>query len=245
MTLHVLSSSSAGNGYILTSGDETLCIEAGVHLTEVKKVLNYNMRSIKGVLVSHLHKDHSAYIKEFMEAGIDVYSHEEVFESQDLIGHFRAINIKPEKGYRIGSFKVVPFEAHHDVKCFGFLVSHPESGDILFLTDTFMCEYTFDNLSHILIECNYSDEILEANILRGSIPASMRPRLLQTHMELKTCKSTILSNDITKLQTILLLHLSDGNSNEEQFVNTIKAATGKPVIAANRNMTIQLNKEPF
>lgn len=246
MTLHILSSSSAGNGYILTSGVDALLIEAGAHLSDVKKFLDYKLGTIRGVLVSHEHQDHSAYVREYAEAGIDVLSHDRVFEVKGLTKHFRAISMVPEKGYKTGPFKIFPFEVHHDCKCYGFLISHPDSGNILFLTDTYMTEYTFNNLSHILIECNYSDEILEDNIINNRIPAVMRPRLLQTHMELSTCRDTILSNDITKVQNIVLIHLSNGNSNEEQFIKTIRTATGKPnVFAANKNMTIQLNKEPF
>ena len=37
----------------------------------------------------------------------------------------------------------------------------------MFLTDSFLCEYKFENLNHILIESNYIDEILEENVRNG------------------------------------------------------------------------------
>lgn len=246
MLLHVLSSGSAGNGYILQAEGEALVIEAGARLSEVKQALGFKIDKIRGVLVSHQHEDHAAYVREYADAGIDVLSHERVFATHDMADHFRAVRVQSERGYKVGGFRIIPFNAHHDCPCIGFHINHPESGNILFITDSFMCEYTFDKLSHILIEANYSDEILEENIMRGSIPALMRPRLLQTHMEILTCRDTILANDISQLRNIVLLHLSLGNSNEEQFVRTIKEATGLPnVFAAAKKMTIELNKEPF
>ena len=65
MKLKVLGSSSEGNGYILESDSEALCIEAGVKLSEFKKSLDFNIKKVKGVIVSHTHGDHSKYIKEF------------------------------------------------------------------------------------------------------------------------------------------------------------------------------------
>jgi phosphoribosyl 1,2-cyclic phosphodiesterase len=246
MLLHVLSSGSAGNGYILQARDEVLVVEAGTHLAEVKKSLGFRIDNIRGVLVSHEHEDHSAWVKEYADSGIDVLSHERVFETHGLTRHIRSVRVDPEKGYMVGGFRIIPFEAHHDCPCLGFHIHHAESGNIMFLTDSFMTEYVFDNLSHILIEANYSDEILEENILRGSIPAIMRRRLLQTHMEIKTCRDTILANGISRLQNIVLLHLSNGNSNEVEFIRTIKEATGIPnVFAASKNMKINLNAEPF
>ena len=58
MKLKVLGSSSSGNCYILESDTEALIIEAGLPFMEVKKALNFNVRKIVGVVVSHSHGDH-------------------------------------------------------------------------------------------------------------------------------------------------------------------------------------------
>ena len=56
MILKVLGSSSTGNCYLLQSSEgETLIIECGVHLKEIKKALNFNIRNVAGVLISHEH----------------------------------------------------------------------------------------------------------------------------------------------------------------------------------------------
>lgn len=56
MKLKVLGSGSNANCYLLQSNSgETLIIECGVHLKEIKKALNFNMRNVVGCLISHEH----------------------------------------------------------------------------------------------------------------------------------------------------------------------------------------------
>lgn len=246
MQLIVLGSNSKGNSYILKSENEILLIEAGVKLAEIKKELNFDLSKIVGCLITHQHNDHAGYVREYMSAGILVLSLEEVFLSKQLsvLASFRK-SISPGHGYIVGNFKVYAFSVSHDVPCLGFLIDHPQSGKILFLTDTMTCEYTFPDLHHVLIECNYSDEILDSNIESGKVPVSMRHRLLATHMELGSTKHILLNQDLSKIRNIILIHLSDGNSNERHFVNEVKLATGKPVLAADKGLIVNLSKTPF
>ena len=62
MKLRVLGSGSSGNCYVLENETEALIIEAGIPFMEVKKILNFNVRKIAGVVVSHSHGDHAKYI---------------------------------------------------------------------------------------------------------------------------------------------------------------------------------------
>ena len=56
MKLTCLGSSSAGNCYLLTSNNgETLILDCGIPIKEIKKGLNRDIRGIKGVIISHAH----------------------------------------------------------------------------------------------------------------------------------------------------------------------------------------------
>ncbi|WP_442858704.1 MBL fold metallo-hydrolase [Agathobacter sp.] len=56
MKLKCLGSSSAGNCYLLTSdSEETLILDCGIPIKEIKKGLNWNIRGIKGMIISHAH----------------------------------------------------------------------------------------------------------------------------------------------------------------------------------------------
>ena len=246
MKLTCLGSNSLGNCYILEAAKEILIIEAGVRLSEVKKAINFNINKIVGTIVSHEHNDHSGYISEYIKAGIMTLALEDVFKSKNIdpLASFCKV-IAAGKGYKVGNFKILAFNVSHDVPCLGFLIDHRESGKILFITDTMTCDYSFPGLQHILIEANYSDEILDANIAKGKIPVSMRSRLLSTHMELESTKHILLNQDLSQVRNIILIHLSDGNSNEVKFVKEVSDITGRNVIAANKGIVVNLNSIPF
>lgn len=246
MKLTVLGSSSTGNGYILFNENEALIIEAGVKLSQVKEALDFNISRIAGCLISHLHADHASYLESYAKAGIRILTSQHVLESKnDLVTSTLCKVVIPGKGYKIGNFKIVPFELSHDVPCLGYMIDHPEIGRIIFITDSYLCEYTFEGVNHFLIEANYADDILEDKIASGHAHPSMRPRLLATHMELETCKGILKANDLSQVINIVLVHLSSGNSNEERFVREVREITGKTVYAANKGLTIDFNRQPY
>jgi len=153
--------------------------------------------------------------------------------------------VPQKKEIMIGSFKILAFPVVHDVPAFGYLISHPESGIVCFMTDTFYTSFKFPKISHWMIEANYSQEIMERNIESGRLPEVVRRRTGENHMSIETCKQCLLSNDLTATRNIVLIHLSDGNSNENEFKKQIQEATGKKTICAEPGMTIEFNKEPF
>lgn len=241
MKLKIIGSSSSGNGYILHSTTDSLLIEAGVRLSKIKAGLDFDLGRVSGCLVSHAHGDHSKSALELMKSGIDTYALKDTHEKLVSIEHHRAKILTPGKGLIIGSFKVYPFSVSHDIPCLGFVITHPECGSILFLTDTYTCNYTFKGISHILIEANYSNSILMQNIGSGKIPKAMAKRLLFSHMELEVTKTIINEHNSDLLKTITLIHLSSENSNAEQFTQEIQGITGKPVYVADGGVEIELN----
>jgi hypothetical protein len=102
----------------------------------------------------------------------------------------------------------------------------------MFLTDSCRCDYKFSGLNHVLIECNYHTKKLIENINAGITFASQRERLMITHMELNTCREYLRGSDLSEVRNIVLLHLSNDNSDETLFVSEIQKLTGKPVYAA-------------
>jgi ribonuclease BN (tRNA processing enzyme) len=246
MRLRVLGSSSKGNCYLLIASDQVLIIEAGVKLIEVKKALSFRTDNIIGCLISHIHNDHSGYIKEYADAGITILTSEVVRCSKILSKYDNRVKvISPEHGYYFGPYKIICFEVAHDVPCLGFLISHQESGNIMFVTDTYMLEYKFSNLNQIIIECNYADDILENNIVYKGLNPLMRPRLLYTHLELETAKNILRSLDLSHVVNIVLIHLSSGNSDEKRFVKEISEEFCKTTIAANKEIEIEFNNTPY
>lgn len=245
MDLICLGSSSSGNCYILQNQNEALVIEAGVSLKEVKKAVDFNVSKIVCALCSHSHNDHSKYVNDFLDARIMVCYSKETHEAKKPKSKFMPFFVSPATRYHFGGFTIMPFDCKHDVPCLGFLIKHEEIGLLLFATDTFYVPYTFTGLTNIMIECNYRMDLLQKSIQSGRIQNKLRDRTLESHMSIDTCREALLANDLSKVNNIILLHLSDGNSNAEEFKEDIRLATGKRVHIAEKGLNIKLNKHPF
>jgi phosphoribosyl 1,2-cyclic phosphodiesterase len=222
-------SSSAGNCYYITDGRTPLLLEAGIKFKEVQRQLNFQTTSIAGCLISHEHGDHCKAIKEVLKAGINCYMSSGTAGALN-IQHHRIHTSAPKQPFRIGTWNILPFDVQHDVaEPYGFLLTNESGEKVLFATDTYYIRYKFKGLTHVLVECNYSMDILDANIALGRTPAVMKKRLMRSHFSLENVKEFLKANNLSKVQEIWLLHLSDSNSNQEEFKKEIMQLTGKMV----------------
>lgn len=236
MKLKVLGSSSNGNCYLLENKNSCLVIEAGVKFKEVKKALDYNINKICSCIITHEHKDHSGYINEYLKCGINCYMSEGTAE---MLGceSFYIKKIKALQVFCVGEFKIMPFNTKHDCKePLGYLINHKECGNVLFATDTYYLPNTFRNLNNILIECNYSMDILRDN----NINESLKKRIISSHLSIDTCIGVLNANDLSNVENIVLIHLSDNNSNAPEFKTRVECATGIPTVVAENGIEVDL-----
>lgn len=246
MKLKVIGSGSAGNCYVLANDTDALVIECGIRFDKVKEYLKFDLSKVAGVLCTHEHGDHAKYIQHFLKAGLSVFASKGTHEACETKDHHRAFVLKAGVQQDISPFKVKAFNIEHDVRePLGFLIHHPDCGNVLFLTDTQFCHYTFKDLNNIIVEANYCDQIINDRLSRGANPKLLRDRVLDSHMSLKTCKELLQANDLSKVNNIVLIHLSDGNSDEARFEKEVAQVTGKMVKAARNGMEIEFNKTAF
>lgn len=244
MKLKILGSGSSGNCYLLETESECLIIEAGINFAKVKEALNFNISKIVGAIISHEHSDHAKFIKDFSLFRLPIYCSKGTalglkykVETRELIA---------EKPQKIGSFTIVPFEVEHDAKQpFGFLIHHKDCGVTLFITDTYYVPNTFEGLNNIIIEANYSEELIRKNFDSGKIDFRQFERTKTNHMSLETCKEALLANNLSEVNNIVLIHLSDRNSNAIQFQKEVSNLTAKTVTIAKQGTSINFDKYPF
>lgn len=234
MRLKVLGSGSKDNCYILENKEEALVLEAGVSSKEVMKAINFDLKKVVGVLVTHEHQDHSKYIKEWRDRNIKIFASKGTQKAIDLrfynYNHCSHLAL-----FQAGNFKILPFDVQHDCnEPLGFLIYHPDMGNLLFATDTFYLKYCFANLNHIMIECNYCESLLSAS------DKPYKDRVLGSHMSLETCVECLQANDLSKTESIVLMHLSDYHSDEILMRQTVIAATGINTIIADKGVEIEL-----
>ncbi len=176
--------------------------------------------------------DHSKAVKEIMRAGIDCYMSRGAAEVLGLSGH-RINVIKAKQQFKVGTWTILPFETQHDAaEPLGFLLANQDGDKLLYATDTYYIRYRFSGLTHIAVECNYSLDILRANVEAGLVEPALKSRILKSHFSLENVKEFLQANDLSKVREIWLLHMSDGNSDAERFKREVQELTGKMVFVA-------------
>lgn len=190
--------------------------------------------------------DHAKAMPNIIKAGIDVYASKETYEILNISSHRTKI-IEPLKQFTIGDFIILPFPTEHDCDgSLGYLIKYKPTGyKLLFLTDSYYSKYRFKGLHAICIECNYILDTLDENIEAGRINPAMKPRLLKSHFNLDHVKQFLKANDLKNCRELLLLHLSDANSDAKRMVREIHQQTGIYPKVADAGLEIELELYPY
>lgn len=231
--IKVLASGSTGNCYWISDGRTPLLLEAGLPLQKIREGTGFQVSNLAGCLISHEHGDHSRGIPELVKAGVNCFMSQGTAEALGMQSH-RIKILEAKKNCHIGTWQVMPFKVQHDAaEPFGYLLRSTKTKEkLVYITDSSYSRYTFNGLSYIMVECNYSMEILNENIQAGRVPAAQKKRILQSHFNLENVKDFLQANDLSQVKEIWLLHLSDRNSDAELFKREIMELTGKPVYVA-------------
>ncbi len=243
MEIKVLASGSSGNCYWVSDGKTPLLIECGIPFKKIQEGLDFKLSEVKACLVSHSHQDHAKAVKDLMKAGIDCYAsmgtwmamgvgvddNDGVLTWHEYKHRVRIIESRQPLNVGLGDWSILPFDVKHDAEePLGFLL---QSGNekLLYATDTAYLKYKFKGLTRIMIEANYDADILRENVEKGSIPNAHKRRVLRSHFSLQRLEAFFKANDLSQVREIFLMHLSDGNSDEELFKRSVMEWTGKPV----------------
>ena len=228
MDIKVIASGSSGNAYLIGDGRTRLLLDAGIPFKHIQIGCGFRTSSIDGCLVTHRHGDHAAAIPKLLQRGMTVYS------NADVAGIYPGVqSVEARKEFHVGTLRILPFEAEHDVPCYGYQITSEETGEkLVYITDSAYVRYTFTGLTHIMIEANYDEDIMLGNVRDEKIPFSLAERVAGTHMSIDTLIDLLRANDMTKVRQIYLLHLSDNNSDAEVFKKMVQQETGAEVYIA-------------
>ncbi len=141
-----------------------------------------------------------------------------------------------QDSFKIKDLTILPFEAEHNDMVSGDLVPVPTAGfliqggneKLLYLTDTFFCRYKFKGLTHLMLEVNYDENILNENVESGIVSLALANRIRYSHFELKDAIGFLKENDLGKCREIHMIHLSSRNSDGKRFKTEVEKATGVP-----------------
>lgn len=236
MKIHCIGSSSSGNSYVITSNGHKLIVELGCNFKEVLKAVDYDLESVAGALCTHRHSDHSAYIPKALEYQIPVYGNKEVVEKYPYV-HC----LTQKYSYSIGKFKVQCLKVPHNALCYSFIITCPSGEKILFATDLSKFNYKVSGCDVIMMEANYDENLIYEALARGEVVRSQS----ENHFEINDCLDAVERCIDTNTQLIILLHLSDGYSDEKRFQKMVHEATGKRVCVAHAGQVYEINESDF
>lgn len=225
MDIKVIASGSSGNCYRVSNGTTTLLLDAGIPFKQIQAGCGFKTSDIKGALITHRHGDHAKAVPDLLKRGIKVLA------PPDVKNKFPdCVEAQPlEYGY-LGSFEIMAFQVEHDVECYGYTLESMETNEkLLYVTDSAYVKYTFQGLTHLMVEANYGQEIIMGNAKRGKVPLFLAERVVKSHMSIETLLELLKANDMSQVRQIYLLHLSDNNSDAEDFKRQVQEETGAEV----------------
>ena len=247
MKLTVLASGSSGNCYVLEGRTSALIIECGVAPERAFQETHIQPSKVSGCLISHEHGDHAAFADRYTRYGMRVFASMGTIRAAGLSASPRVLSLQALRPAIVGEFVVTPFNVYHDAaEPLGFLVTHPELGKLLFATDTVRLDCGFRGINHILIEANWSEAILDKRVGSGEEDVARAARIKSTHLSLERACDYVRQVDNRLLENVVLLHLSDRNSDEEKFRETMSFSPRlSSVYVARPGLKIELENANF
>ena len=215
MILKTIGSGSSGNCHLLTaSNGETLILDCGVPISEIKKGLNWNIKDVVGVLCTHKHLDHSKSVEDFKAMGIPVCKPYEVL----LMNQFLANSY-----FTVRTFDLTTIDGswtHTDANgepcpIYGFLITHKEMGRMLYITDCELIKWKFKDINHILLGVNYDRDLVDTDNPKAN-------HVFRGHLSIHTACDFVKANNSDILQNVIMCHLSEENADKDNFIEQMK-----------------------
>lgn len=180
-----------------------------------------------------LHLDHSRGIKSLLRYLIPIYSCQEVADKYDGVE-----TLQPNKRYQISGFIVQPLPVEHNVENYAYIITHPAIGKLVYAVDCVQFPYKINNVAHWIIEANHDESIIIDNMCDNieSRSASVN------HLNIDQTIDVLQNNMCDSTRTIVLAHLSDGNSNANAFLERTRMELGfDNVFIADKGVEIEIN----
>lgn len=149
------------------------------------------------------------------------------------------------KSVNMGEFTVKPFDlttidgswTHTNANgepcpIYGFLITHPEMGRMLYITDCELIKWKFKDVNQILLGVNYDKDLVD----KDNDPKARH--VFRGHLSIDTACEFVKSNNSNDLQNVIMCHLSSENADRDSFIEKMKK------VAKNANVDVaEPNKE--
>ncbi len=235
-----LGSGSSGNSCYVGNDKGGMLIDAGVNADTIVtqlKASGIDMKSVKGILLTHDHHDHIRYVYKLLRS----YKHMHLFcTNRVLNGLLQRHNIsKRIRDYHVAIYKEIPFNLV-DFEITAFDVPHDGSDNMGFFmqyggrnfvlaTDlgkvTERAYHYMSQATYLVIESNYDRVMLRD----GKYKEYLKARIMADngHMDNEATAAFLSEIVSERLKYVFLCHLSADNNTEEIALRTSIEAVAK------------------
>lgn len=224
MQIKTIATGSSGNCYLINND---LLIECGLSFKKMQSKVDIS--KVKTCLVSHEHADHAKSIV-ILETKMDMYAPLSTIKKQGCV-----MTKRISDGQRIHSngYTIDVFKCYHDVETYGFVVTKGDER-LLYASDTTDIDVYYNNITHLMIECNYDYQMLKNNKKTHPCVAT---RVQNTHMNIVKTFDYISQLNSNELQEVHLIHMSRDNMNNEIIKRHIPKTNVQFYIGKNKYLT--------
>lgn len=230
MRFALLGSGSQGNATLIEAGGTRLLVDCGFNLrdTEARLAgLGIEAAQLDAVLVTHEHTDHLSGVARLARRHhLPVYLTHGTHAAWNDPKVPAALHFSPHTGFPIGAIQVQPYPVPHDARepC-QYVLSHrglrlgilSDAGHI-----TAHMRAVLDGCDALLLECNHDPHML-AN---GPYHRALKARVGGHRGHLANAQSAELLRqlDLSRLQQLVLTHLSETNNSPELALSAVYEA---------------------
>lgn len=246
-----LFSGSSGNSIYIGMSDGGFLVDIGVSAKKCENALNnigVSPNSIKGVFVTHEHKDHISGVRVFASRyKIPVFASpetlEEMISSGDVNEKVNAFEIDRTLDFG-GSFVETFHNSHDSVCCLGYKFTMPDGRKISVCTDTGYvtdeARKTLCGTDMIFLESNHEKSILE----NGPYPYILKKRILSSEGHLSNFDAGEFAKELIQNGTtrFVLSHLSRENNIPEIARQTTVTALNEIGAKENDDYRLYVSK---
>ncbi len=224
-----IASGSKGNSTLIMTENTAILCDAGISCSRIKEGLRsvgLTLGDLSGVVVTHEHSDHIYAIPKINPV-VPLYAHTEtvkaIYKKQGDVKNYRSVDFY-ENGFTIGDIEVSPFRIPHDAAYpLGYTFSHGGRAVSVATDMGIPTRGVLNNVKNsevVLLESNYDEEMLK----NGDYAPALKRRILGNLGHLSNDSSAIMAENLigTRVQTLILGHLSENNNLPEIALRTVK-----------------------
>lgn len=237
MNIKHIASGSSGNAILVDDGITKILFDAGISFRELSRAVK--LTDIEAVFITHEHNDHCRAVPKLLQRGVTVYMSAGTKSTNARFWEARTITTR-NSPVKAGSWYVQAFDVVHDAKePIGFVFGNGVHKGV-YIVDSGRIHYQFTGITHWVIEANYSQSILTNN---SQYHPGLKNRIRNNHFSIEELITFFTEHDsvtgkpvqdLSQTEEIHLVHLSESNSNEQQFVQRLEEETGVPVYVIQR-----------